>query len=574
MTDKRYRHVKSRKREGAHYTPRIFADFISENIIRHAKLGKSVKIADPAVGDGELLVSMINALKSHAVSDIEVCGFDTNPTSIAITKQRLGNEYPNIGIKLFNKDFLQVCLDKAGTSGQPELFSSCEFPDFDLLIANPPYIRTQVLGAEQARLLSKNFGLKGRADIYQAFLVAMNAVLSPEGIAGVIVSNRFLTTKGAGAFRRILHTRYDIRDIWDFGDTKVFEAAVLPCVMILSPCTGKNNTDIPFSSVYKTAISDHHQQAPVAENQIEALGYAGVVSSPQGCYRVKHGLLAFDSEPSDVWRLQDSESEEWLREVARNTWCSFKDIGKIRVGVKTTADNVFIRSDWNSEIGYEPELLRPLSTHHVAGRFRCSEVSKKAILYTHTMTDGKRKACDINEYPLSQKYLEEHREQLAGRKYVAGANREWYEIWVPQNPSLWDRPKIVFRDITEKPMFWMDKEGTVVNGDCYWMICDKKDAPENILWLILTVANSGFIEKFYDIKFQNRLYSNRRRFMTQYVEQFPIPDPALEKSKELVALAEECHNETDRGKRGSIEDRINKLVWSVFNVPHLSNSVD
>ena len=574
MPGERYSHVESRKCEGAHYTPTIFADFISENIIRHAKLRKSIKIVDPAVGDGELLISMINTLKSHSITDIEVYGFDTNPGSIEITKDRLGNEFHSIEPKLFNKDFLQVCLEKGGVSRQQNLFSSSEFPDFDLLIANPPYIRTQVLGAGQSQILSKNFGLKGRIDIYQAFLVAMNAVLSPNGVAGVIVSNRFLTTKGAGNFRRIIYNQYAIKNIWDFGDTKVFEAAVLPAVIILSPCTKKNSTDIPFSSVYKARTDDHLQKTPMVGNQIEALKHTGIVSSPQGYYRVKQGLLTFDSKPSDIWRLQDAESEEWLKEVAKNTWCSFKDIGKIRVGVKTTADNVFIRSDWNTEIGYEPELLKPLTTHHVAGRFRCNEVTKKAILYTHTTIDGKRKAYDINEYPLSKKYLEEHKEQLAGRNYVIEANRQWYEIWVPQNPSIWDQTKIIFRDITEKPMFWMDKEGSVVNGDCYWMVCDKEDAPENILWLILTIANSSFIEEFYDIKFQNKLYSNRRRFMTQYVEQFPIPDPSLEKSKELIALAEECYNETDCEKRSTIEDKINKLVWSILNVPHLTKSMD
>ncbi len=77
----------------------------------------------------------------------------------------------------------------------------------------------------------------------------------------------------------------------------------------------------------------------------------------------------------------------------------------------------------------------------------------------------------------------------------------------------------------------MDKEGTIVNGDCYWLINDNDNMPENILWLVLAVANSHFIEDFYDIKFQNKLYSNRRRFITQYVEQFPIPDPNLADSK-------------------------------------------
>ncbi|WP_428033240.1 Eco57I restriction-modification methylase domain-containing protein [Amphritea sp.] len=573
MSVERYSHVESRKREGAHYTPVIFSDFISENIISNAKLGKTVKIVDPAVGDGELLISLIKNLKLHGISNIEAHGFDTNPVSIEITRERLKESHPDITPFLHHKDFLQACLEKGGLSDSKDLFASSNIPDFDLLIANPPYIRTQVLGAEQAQLLSKNFGLKGRVDIYQAFLVAMKSVLSRDGIAGVIVSNRFLTTKGAGKFREILYNQYEIKGIWDFGDTKVFEAAVLPAVMLLSPCTKKNNSHVPFLSAY---IDDKNKKTdlPFVENQIDALRYTGTVRSKQVNYKVKNGHLTFDSKPSDLWRLQDEESEEWLGKVASNTWCSFKDIGKIRVGVKTTADNVFIRSDWESDIGYKPELLLPLTTHHVANRFKCTEDDKKAILYTHTVVEGKRNAYNLDDFPLSKKYLEDNKEQLAGRKYVIEANRQWFEIWVPQNPLFWSEPKIIFRDITEQPTFWMDNDGTVVNGDCYWMLKDNKDAPNDILWLVLAIANSRFIEDFYDIKFQNKLYSNRRRFITQYVEQFPIPDPSLTKSIELITLAKQCYDENDEIKRGIIEQKIDKIVWSIFDVPHIENIMD
>jgi len=149
---------------------------------------------------------------------------------------------------------------------------------------------------------------------------------------------------------------------------------------------------------------------------------------------------------------------------------------------------------------------------------------------------------------------------------VIKANRDWFEILVPQNPLFWEQEKVIFRDISERPIFWLDKEETVVNGNCYWLLRDNKEMPENILWLILAVANSTFIEKFYDIKFQNKLYSNRRRFITQYVEQFPLPNPYNIESKALIALAKKCYEETDAEKQKAIENKIDKIVWSVFNV--------
>ncbi len=569
MLAERYNHVESRKSEGAHYTPEVFSNFISNKIISNAKLGKSIKIVDPAVGDGELIISLIRNLKANSIQNIDVYGFDTNKESIEITKKRLLEKFPDIKPNLFTKDFLEVCLEKGGVSGSLSLFTSNNVPDFDLLIANPPYIRTQVLGAKQAQSLSKKFGLKGRVDIYQAFLVAMKAVLSPNGVAGVIVSNRFLTTKGASMVRESIYKQYSIKGIWDFGDTKVFEAAVLPAVMVLSRNKEQGSTTVPFSSVYFTKSNTNLIKIPQVTNQIEALNHLGIVPSTQGNYIVKHGNLAYDSTPSNVWRLQDDKSQKWLHEVTKNTWCLFKEIGKIRVGVKTTADKIFIHSNWKEEVGCEPELLKPLTTHHVSGRFRCTEGLKKAILYTHTMLEGKRVTININNYPISKRYLEKNKEKLAGREYVIKANRKWFEIWVPQNPSLWEQPKIIFRDIAKEPTFWMDNEGTIVNGDCYWMLCDNDKMPSDILWLVLAVANSKFIEDFYDIKFQNKLYSNRRRFITQYVEQFPVPNPNEKKAQTLISLAKECYKEKRCEQRSILENEINELVWSIFNVKHL-----
>ncbi len=56
--------------------------------------------------------------------------------------------------------------------------------------------------------------------------------MKPGGIAGVIVSNRFLTTKAGVTLRKNILELFDIIHIWDFGDTQLFEAAVLPAVLL------------------------------------------------------------------------------------------------------------------------------------------------------------------------------------------------------------------------------------------------------------------------------------------------------------------------------------------------------
>jgi len=116
-------------------------------------------------------------------------------------------------------------------------------------------------------------------------------------------------------------------------------------------------------------------------------------------------------------------------------------------------------------------------------------------------------------------------------------------------------------------MFWVDQDGCVVNGDCYWLTCDRPES-DDLLWLAAAISNSTFIEQFYDVKFKNKLYSGRRRFITQYVEEFPLPDPESDLSHDIVRLARERGARETDASHEALEQRINTLVWNAFGFPH------
>ena len=82
----------------------------------------------------------------------------------------------------------------------------------------------------------------------------------------------------------------------------------------------------------------------------------------------------------------------------------------------------------------------------------------------------------------------------------------------------------------------------------------------------MAVANSRFIESYYDHAFNNKLYAGRRRFMTQYVEKFPLPAPELLDSREIIALAREIYALTPGAKAIALAERIDALVHSAFGL--------
>lgn len=563
---RRYQRVNADKAHGATYTPERLARFVAEKIVENAELDESrtsITILDPAIGDGALVLALLDALKGKTHLALTVCGFDTNSSALDEAARLIGVAYPKVKLELTHGNFLDF-VDANTKEVTPTLFSHSKVQVFDLIIANPPYVRTQIMGSGRAQQLASKFGLTGRVDLYQAFLLGIAQVLAPHGAAGIIASNRFMTTKGGGALRAALRKYFSLRQIWDLGDTKLFNAAVLPAVLVVRGvgCPSKNPPN--FISIYEV----ESKAAIQATDAVDALAHEGVVAIEDGRrFSVRHGVLNSTGDDRDLWRLASESSDDWMATVNHHTWKRFGEIGKIRVGVKTCADKIFIRHDWVSTFGTEsPELLRSLTTHHVAGRFRAIPPKEtRAILYPHEVVQGNRQAIPLELHPKSRAYLEAHRAILESRSYVIEAGRRWYELWVPQDPQAWGAPKLVFRDISQRPTFWMDLDGTVVNGDCYWIVASREDEAE-LLWLAAAVANSTFAEAFYDHRFNNKLYAGRRRFITQYVEQFPLPDPALPLSKSIVTYAKAIYEADHSEEAATMEIALDKLVWEVFGL--------
>lgn len=566
-TPSRYQSVSAVKASGSTYTPPALATFVAEQVASLvAELrqpGTTISVLDPAVGDGELLVQMVEALRGNGFTRVRVKGFDLDGAALTAAQIRLAES--GIADATFTQaDFLSAGTD-ASTLGSNlgPLFSHGAREKFDVIIANPPYVRTQILGGEIAQELAQRHGLTGRVDLYQAFMVMLSDWLQPAGVAGLITSNRFLTVKAGEAVRRHIWRAFRVHHVWDLGDTKCFGAAVLPAVTLLEKEDNRSGGqgDVRMTSVYETRSASG---GVTVGNLFEALAEDGIVSVGDGRrFDVRQGTVESGPDGSEVWRLSNPAVTQWLDQVAERTWKVFGEVGKIRVGIKTTADSVFIGDEWEADPRGVPELLRPLTTHHIGRRYK-AQPTQKSVLYTHEVVNGKSRVVDLAAYPVAAAYLEPHRERLAGRKYVAKANRNWYEIWVPQDPSEWPRPKLVFRDITDEPQFWVDLSGTVINGDCYWMTTD--DGEDDLLWLAVAVGNSRFICDFYDRRFNNKLYAGRRRFITQYVKHFPLPDPELPSCRELIRLARSAYAVADSGELGDLQVQLDSLVAQSFGV--------
>ena len=498
-----------RKRHGMHYTPPALAAFVAERAIAAAP-ARPLRVLDPACGDGELLAAV-----AALAPDARLTGYDLDERAVATAQARL----PLAAIA--HKDFLE--------SPPPERF--------DLVVTNPPYVRTQLLG-ERAADLAKRFGLRGRVDLAHPFVSVAPGLLDDGGVLALLCSNRFLSTRAGENVRTVLTRDLALREVFDLGDTKLFSAAVLPAVVIA--VKGAHTGPTRYATAYTT------DRAAGGADLFSALqaDEDSVVSVQGRNYAVSVGEMR-------DWRLSTPEREIRRDRIAERTWRTVGDVAKIRVGIKTTADSVFI-ADWDA-IAEPPEdeLLRPLLSHTDL-RAWTPPTPTLRVLYPY-LDRPTRQVVDLAAHPRAAAYLDTHRGRLESRAYLRKAGRAWFEIWVPHRPSRWREPKIVFPDISPEPRFTLDRTGAVVNGDCYWI--SLADTGEDLAHLILGVANSAFGLRFYDDVCGNRLYAGRRRWITQYVARLPLPDPEGAAGRRVIGIARDLMaGQGDGDLDGAVED--------------------
>lgn len=566
-----------RKQTGAHFTPPELASVLAERLVDYMRCwGGSIRILDPACGDGNLLVAIASALPRNLLFRSTLIGIENDPCSFSVLQTRL-RPIGDCRIELLHGDFLEFFDDGGLFVPQQKL------DPVDVIIANPPYVRTQVLGAKRARTLALRFGLSGRVDLYQAFLVAMAEHLRVGGLLGVITSNRFLTTRAGAATRRFLRSHFVPLEVIDLGDTKLFDAAVLPALFF---GVKRESPPSPGEPVAADFVRIYEEVDPSAKCIRKANSVVDLVRQPRTgffavnkvVYRVATGKLAVPKDEGQPWRMVTKAERAWLDQIHAAAACTIGAVARIRVGIKTTADKVFIRSDWHSlpsDCRPEERHLKPLLSHEDAAKWKPSPPKRscKRVLYTHEVVDGRRRPICFNEQSPTWKYLLSHRSELVSRSYVVEAGRRWYEIWVPQDPGAWSLPKIVFPDISPEPRFFLDRCGCIVNGNCYWITTNDPD-DEDLLLLILGVCNSSVMTQYHELAFQNKLYSQRRRYLTQYVQEYPLPDRNTQESKRLIAIVRALVvKDMPEKQQKSLEAEIDKLLAKAFGVP-LSPATD
>ncbi len=507
------------KEKGAIFTPDWLARRVAYEAFRSWKrlnAGKGIPqlAGDLSCGTGVFLSELRRLLSSET----KIIGVDSCPEYAALSRLALAGE----------KNCIVECRDTLVDSHTsiPTLFSeetgdarvAAPVDGYDLIVGNPPYIRSQLLKAEYAGQLKKLYPkyTKGNFDLLVLFIAQTLSALAPGGVGSLIVSSKFLNTKYGEEICRHLAESARILEIVDFGDGQLFaEKTTYVCV-------------ITFAKLPPTGPVKISKYPP------------GLIWSENEPYFHLEETITVPLErlQSTPWNLSEGSQDDILRQMQNPKFPSLLDVfTQVSQGVRTGANNVFVIKNGRSEL-IERELLRPYASGENIRRCQITSTDKYLLwLYRINGDNGRLAALPSSEieseYPRAWAYLQNSRQELSERDLEKGA--PWYGYSRTQNLELQHSPKILVREMMPWAEFAADPTGSYNICSGYALVPPPEMSAEDLnMWAAILSTPT--------IEFQLRLISTQLhsgwfRLLVHHLKRLRLPLLSKEHSKAALSLS-------------------------------------
>lgn len=442
----------NKKITGSFYTPKIIADFLVDYLSSKLK-GKYLSILEPSSGDGIFVKAIFNhnvlSAKIRKVIAVEREEAELEKVR-GITKSKT--------LKTIHSDFLE--------------FQNNNNQKFNLVIGNPPYIKKNLLAAEQISLcedIHKIFpSLSGNKikNIWTAFLVRSINFVNEDGILAFVLPSELLQVKFAAELRTLILKEFERVEIFTFNELLFKDCKGQDTLLLIGERRAKNK------GVYYCNI-----------NKLDDLK------------KQKFTLTQNVNIRESKWTHHHLSTEEieLLEKVKKqieiiNHYCTSK------AGIVTAANSYFIVDAKTvqefSLKNYVKEIIQKGS--FVNGSVILSQVEFESLIKQSkpTFLIALNKTSKFKTNERINRYLEKGIELKINERYKTSIRDNWYEV-----PNVGTPPEaFFFKRCNEYPKLIKNNANVLSTDSAYAIAMNEDYDVENLIYSFYNSLTLSFAE--------------------------------------------------------------------------------
>jgi hypothetical protein len=513
----------------------------------------TIRLLDPACGSGAFLIEAFDQLHAtyersndrlaelrghRTLFDLDkrilennLYGVDLNEEAIEICRLSLWIKTAERGkaltsldhpVRVGNSVVADPAVHPRGLDWQaafPEVFRQ---GGFDVVVGNPPYVRQELLSDFKPYLQSQYASYHGMADLYVYFYELGLRMLKPGGLLSFIVTNKWMKSGYGEPLRRFFDEQAWIESVVDFGHAKqIFEDAdVFPSIIVARKPTKKSKP----TTARLCTIPREQLRIDDLSRQIETEGVE----------------LPLTQLGADAWQLEPGGVTKLLEKIRRAgvPLTEFAEVQPYR-GILTGLNQAFLIDNATrtalvkNDPKCEPLIRRNLRGQDFdrwsfdwAGYWLICIPSSENKAWPWSQSSGEAETIFDRAYPGISAHFKSFREALIKRQ---DKGKFWWELRSCAYWADFDRPKIMYPEITWRAQWGLDRSKTVCNNTAYFL-------PSDDLW-ILAVANAP-ATWWYSWRTAVHGKDEALRFIKDYVQTLPVPQPTdMQRTKALPMVA-------------------------------------
>ncbi|MGL6056826.1 MAG: Eco57I restriction-modification methylase domain-containing protein [Culicoidibacterales bacterium] len=449
---------------------------------------------------------------------------------------------------------------------------------FDIILGNPPYMKTEELKGSTLKQETAIYKVKYKSaykqyDKYFLFIERILSKLKTDGIAEMLIPNKFFTIGAAIELRKIIRDMNGLSSIVDFKYTQIFPN-VTNYVAIVQ--FGKfDSTRFSYSVV--TSVSEAFKKYTKLQYNSEKLLDSHWFLTEDDELRNKYSF-AIDNFPnieSEVYPVNGIQTSANGVYLLKKKFITHEDDNNIYFTITS--------SKQKKTFGIERALLRNFykKNPNTQGKSYQALISDTFVIFPYQNGKIIDSLTLISDYPNTYNYLEHHKNKLlpknmGGSRDVPNAI-EWYQFGRTQFLKESTQDKIIVGVMSNQPNFNIDRTNMLFasGGTAGDIAILMKEESEYDIEYIQAWLSHPFVDSIFKVvgsSFEGEFYTHGTD-MYDAIPLLPIDfsdSQEFEKYSEIVSsvktieiLNENLKLEKSESEKRFIDTQINSLIEKI-----------